>query len=346
MKDFYVQLTSNASTTEFPANTAHHFKNRMPYPLQFREPGWKVGLASLLYPTPPSRPHQSHTFEADDLICRFKWTSESLDIRGDVKVNNWTFNLTGRQLIEDKALITGGRALMKYIINRYMSEVRRLVTDKGDSLVPSEGDKFYLVFKWEGDDLIIDNSNTFLSEAGGRNRPEVLFGAKLVEAMQWIGKDQYGFYLTNGNLRTEADATPDNVKRDWAHIDQYRTWTDFWSFSAEGLQLSPYTNWRFVYLDEAYQKAFGGSSTTPHRSPMYVYSNAGQSMVMGNQVTDLMREIPHDPDRTTYEPRHILYLPVRVDVMDILETQVAENDGTLVDFVPGVTTLTLHFKYE
>ena len=58
-----------------------------------------------------------------------------------------------------------------------------------------------------------------------------------------------------------------------------------------------------------------------------------------------MREIPHDPSKMSYEPRHILYLPVRVDVMDI-ETQLAENDGKLVDFASGVTTVTLHFKYE
>ena len=77
-----------------------------------------------------------------------------------------------------------------------------------------------------------------------------------------------------------------------------------------------------------------------------MYSSAGQSMVTGNQVTDLLREIPHDPTRMTYEPRHVLYVPVRVDVMDIIETQVAENDGTLVDFASGVTTITLHFKYE
>ena len=78
-----------------------------------------------------------------------------------------------------------------------MSEVRRLVTDKGDSLVTTNGDpkKFYLVFKWKGDDLIIDNSNTFLNESNRRNRPEVLFGTKLVEAMKWIGTDQYGFYI-------------------------------------------------------------------------------------------------------------------------------------------------------
>ena len=48
----------------------------------------------------------------------------------------------------------------------------------------------------------------------------------------------------------------------------------------------------------------------------------------------------------SYEPRHILYLPVRVDVMDIIETQLAENDGKLVEFASGVTTVTLHFKYD
>ena len=88
------------------------------------------------------------------------------------------------------------------------------------------------------------------------------------------------------------------------------------------------------------------NSTTPHRTPLYVYSDVGQSTVTANQVTDLFRGIPHDPSKMSYEPRHILYLPVRVDVMDIIETQLAENDGSLVNFALGVTTLTLHFKYE
>ena len=77
-----------------------------------------------------------------------------------------------------------------------------------------------------------------------------------------------------------------------------------------------------------------------------MYSDVGQSTVTENQITDLLREIPHDPSKTYYEPKHILYLPVRVDVMDIIETQLAENDGTLVNFASGVTTVTLHFKYE
>ena len=69
-------------------------------------------------------------------------------------------------------------------------------------------------------------------------------------------------------------------------------------------------------------------------------------MVTGSQVTDLLREIPHDPTRMTCEPRHVLYQPVRVDILDIIETQVSENDESLVAFTSGVTTLTLHFKYE
>ena len=75
-----------------------------------------------------------------------------------------------------------------------------------------------------------------------------------------------------------------------------------------------------------------------------MYSDVGQSRVTGNQVTDLLREIPHDPTNMTYEPKHILYLPVRVQVMDIIETRLVENDGSLLDFTSGVTTVTLHFK--
>ena len=352
MKELYVQLMSNASTAEFPANSANSFKNRLPNPLQFREPGWKVGLASITYPIPPSKPrsHQTHTFQPNDLICRFRWSMKSLDMRGNIIVNRWTIILTGKDIIQPKYPITGGKSLMKYIVNEYETRLRELVSDKGDTLISTNGEKtkFYPVFRWEGDDLILDNSETFLNQSGTRKRPEVLFGTKLVEAMNWIVKDSGDFYYTRGNLRSEADEIPTSVNRDWKNVDQYRTWSELFGYTNEGLHLSSYCSWRFVYLDEAYNHAFGGTvvNTTPHRTPLYVYSNAGRSTVTGNQVTDLLREIPHDPSKMYYEPRHILYLPVRVDVMDIIETQVAENDGTLVHFDSGVTTVTLHFKYE
>jgi len=218
-------------------------------------------------------------------------------------------------------------------------------------VVTTDGKNVYPVFRWEGDDLILDNSKTFLNEAGTRIRPEVLFGTKLVEAMKWIRREDpnTGFFIMTGNLNTEADSVPTDVNRDWAYINRERTYAEYWSYSPEGLQLSSYFNWRFTYLDEDYRNAFGGSGTTPtpHRSPMYVYSNVGQSMVTGNQVTDLLREIPHTPHTYHLEPVHPLYLAVRTDVLEIVETEVAEHDGTLVNFAGGgVTVVTLHFTYD
>ena len=84
-----------------------------------------------------------------------------------------------------------------------------------------------------------------------------------------------------------------------------------------------------------------------HRTPLYVNSNVGQSMVTGTHVTDLLREVSHDPSLMSYEPAHAIYLPVRTDVLDIIEIELAKSDGELVKFVgEGVTTITLHFKHE
>ena len=77
-----------------------------------------------------------------------------------------------------------------------------------------------------------------------------------------------------------------------------------------------------------------------------MYSNVGQSMVTGNQVTDLLKHVPYSLESVDLQPKHILYLPVRTTVVDIVEVQVSENEGTLVKFESGVTSITLHFKHE
>ena len=150
---------------------------------------------------------------------------------------------------------------------------------------------------------------------------------------------------------TEADTISKDFKKDWMSADKYRSWTAIWNYASEGLQLGSYCNWRFINLDESYRKAFGGVSKTalvsaPPRGPMYLYSNVRRSTIMGNRVTDLLREIPHDLTKMSYEPLHIHYNPVRSNLVDIIEMQLAENDGKLVDLVSGVTSVTLHFKDE
>ena len=91
MRDFYVQLMSNASTIDFPTNKANSFKSRLPQPLVFDDGSWKVGVANITYPTRHIRPdqprlHSPPKFESDDLICRIKWTMKS-DSKGKMNLS-------------------------------------------------------------------------------------------------------------------------------------------------------------------------------------------------------------------------------------------------------------------
>ena len=268
MRDFYVQLLSSASTNEFPANRANSFKNRLPQPLVLDDGDWKVGVANVTYPIPHIQPGQSlpryplPNFKKNDLICKIKWSMKSLDIKGSVRFTRWEFRLTGADLERDRGLITGGKALMKYIVNRYRVSLRELINEKGDDLTVSGGKKFYPEFRWEGDDLILDNSDTFLdaenASRANRDRPDVIFGKKLVEAMKWITReDSKSNYEMYGNLMSEADAISKDVRKDWSMppgpVDQrFGSWSEIWNYTDDGLQLSSYCNWRFINLDESY----------------------------------------------------------------------------------------------
>ena len=176
------------------------------------------------------------------------------------------------------------------------------------------------------------------------------FGPKLVKKMKWVEKTGIDDYkLTNHVVKLFKDnKVPTNFKLDWVNQNNAHS-TNFWNIRDDGsLQLSSYCNWHFDYLDELYEQSYGGNVTISEtlRPPMYVYCNVAQSTVMGNQVTDLLREVPHDEKKMSFEPVNIQYLPVHSDVFDIIETQVAENDGELVKFPSGVVTVTLHFKHD
>ena len=110
------------------------------------------------------------------------------------------------------------------------------------------------------------------------------------------------------------------------------------------VQLSTNVNWRFINLNQSFKNVLGATERSLH-----VYSDAGSSSVVGNQITDLLREVAYKRQgRGSYyfEPTHPQYIGVRKDVIDIIETQVSETDGKLVDFGKGNTILTLHFKKD
>ena len=76
-------------------------------------------------------------------------------------------------------------------------------------------------------------------------------------------------------------------------------------------------------------------------------SDAAGSSIVGNRVTDLLREVKYKREgRGTiyFEPLHIQYMPLCNGVIEIIQTQVAETNGDLVKFAEGNTIVKLHFK--
>ena len=195
-------------------------------------------------------------------------------------------------------------------------------------------------------ECVIDNTRTSTSiEINNSPRyPKLSIGIELAKAMRWIVmgtlEDGQPGYVLGPNLRRDfpTHIVPKTVDLVIPANNGDRM---FYKIDPDVLHLSCFINWVFMDLDASFERAFGINQRS-----MYLYSNVGRSMVVGNQVTDLLREVPYSLEKRYFEPNKIQYLPVRSDSLDIIETQVAEVDGKLVEFSPGVTSVTLHFKHE
>ena len=70
--------------------------------------------------------------------------------------------------------------------------------------------------------------------------------------------------------------------------------------------------------------------------------------MVGGQIVNWLRNIHYrrkGKGSLYFEPRRILYHPVPNPIIEVIEVQIAETDGTLVDLIPTQpTSLTPTFK--
>ena len=108
------------------------------------------------------------------------------------------------------------------------------------------------------------------------------------------------------------------------------------------IRLSLDVNWRFVNLNYSFKHVFG-----PSMRSLFVYSDVGGSSVLGDQLTDFLREVSYKregKDTHYCEPTHMQYIPLRKELLDMIQIQIAEESGALTEFGDGVTTVTFHCK--
>ena len=332
MKEVYVKLLSNASNQEFPDNTPNRFKNRLPFPIHLRKPGWKVGLVDVALP--PGRPR----LPADDpFLFRFAWTL-LVDPQNDLYAREVQTIAAADIPYPCKT----GTDLLTLVSHKYQWVLRNQsgtdlrFTEKGTDR------KLYSTFRRvERGEFELNNDGMTLATPS--RYPKVAIGKRLAEAMGWIrmGALQNGQpgYVLGFNLRKEF---PGDRLTDATDLIQAQTNGDetLYEIDNDVLKLSCVCNWRFTNVDESFAAAFDTKHDT-----LYVYSNVGQSRVTGHHVTDLLRDVPYP--LKDERSQTIQYLPVRNEVIDNVEVQVAGNGGALASFFPGgLTQFTLHLKYE
>ena len=332
MSDFYLSLPSHSNKTEFPYNKSNHFKIRLPYPKKLEGHGWKVGLSAISLPDPTSQ--KPKLMENDEIIFKTGWIAQGT-IGSGAKYEFTAEFRPSNVRSEDLTTLTGVGFVktVKSFFDKQRVEKALTIGFK----FKSGGKKTYSPLKWEGEDFVIDNSNVVLQKL--RNNFYPFFSVNKEFALEM------GWFKENGDLGSNlVIEVADDIVPSPPDTFSLSKPNRFWKESSDGktMILSMTCIWRFINLNTSFKNV-----TDSTKRSLFVYSDVGGSSMVGNQVTDLLREVNYKREgkgAQYFEPLHIQYIPVRKDLIDIIETQVAETTGQLVDFGEGNTIVTLHFK--
>ena len=329
MSGFFITVPSFIQK-EFPNNTPQSFKVRLPTPsLPFDEDEWVVGLSTITLPD--SRLNLSLLEEEDQgettvlatASWRYKQYPGPIDKVGSA-------NVTVKDLKEHPYIVDGNslvRALFTLLDQRRTTNLpantRQSVTDYPD-------------YTWK--DGPLGKELTLFNHDATHDDARVFIRIDFAKKMGWVIEHPVNKRpLIGHTLLLEWKEGGRPAKVDLGEIPSNPV-----AFADNMIQLSNDCRWRLTNMNTAFQKWIGNPNRVLH-----IYSNIGKSTILGDQITDLLREIRYVREgkgSNYFEPRHIQYHDVRNKKMEIIEMQVSETNGTLVDFGRGHTTITLHFR--
>ena len=284
---------SHASTREFPQNRSSHFRNRLPKPIRFMGKGWQVGMASLSLPTIPLV-GESFVNEKDPLLyVRWHERVYEKDDQGD---DRWwhqrrEWKLLGQDM-KDKLSSSTGYRFFETLVHRY-EQAKASRTQPKNKWAEDNGAKLYPSFERTSQgEMVLNTTNVDYQ----RQVAYVLWGQTLALKMGWIEEPTPGTVRLGPNLLQEFHS--DTIPTPMDVLDGANQ-PSFWKADGGYLVLSMTCNWRFVNLNQTFPPS---TEFAPTR-PLHVYCNAGTSSMVGNRVTDLLREIKYRPENTTqFEP--------------------------------------------
>ena len=334
-RSFYVTLVSVNDAREFPDNNAASFKARLPSPLPNRPEDWEVGLAGLFLPgmdTPSNAAVSSARLR--NLLDGLTDGTELFHLRAILDSGE---TLQGDYSIEDALQLpqpNTGVDWLHRVIDRLMQSL--LIPIPHGKRWWKNDKKTTMTFRWEGEDLLIDNENTMLTDD---TLPYFSIDATVALRMGWIVRGDIqptgsGYHLGNNLLMELPDPQATIPDPSTDRIDPVTGWSFARQYAMNvhdgRMYLSNAFNWRFVRLNEAF--AAWDQHDAVHEKAVFVYSDVVRSNLMGDTMTNLLRIVPYKGESQWWEPRHIEFHPLRGPSLTIVEVNLAWFNADLLSF--------------
>lgn len=340
MEETYITLPSNGGGVEFHAvNKNNSFKVKLPKQLRLSGNSWQVGLASIsLSLHNEFRQAIFKKFPSGTVLAKVNGYTTKLDPGGRRTIASKEAHgtVTVEQVLEDES-ITDGVSFMKSLVRLleqhlalwFLVDNEKTGRMKTEWKNPDTDEEYFQTFRWTTPtSLLIDGSRC-------DRKSDAIWTEFNEEFFIMLGAMTSRYDFPGPQLRVSHYKSPPK-NEEFIHT--------FSSSLGETIKLRQQQNWEFPNLNWGW---FENNFFSPTRT-LHVYCNAGKSTIVGERVTDLLREIALSStttgDRIYFEPAHIHYIPIRQEIFDYLEVEIAELNGALANLGDGPTNVTLHFK--
>ena len=371
---FYLSLPSTASSHIYPENSSGKFKVKLAKEIYLPESEWEVALSSISFPsTSDTVVHKNVDFQklADvDFLCGLELEMDGVRDQNNSEISRKSYWLRGSVLkyeLSHALPLHGGdfwNSMLSLLNRRLHSRLPRKMKNYlvEDRTFQKKHPK-WPVFFWEDVGcgsyrMCIDNGGIDGNYRSGVQNDlyihlDVAKAFKLVVPKEGVPAHQKGYALTSlltfEHFRdpiSDVDYDGD-VQKVWEIVDSktHPVQPEGHSSESKFLRLECSVNWFLYRLCQKHTSQVKASQAYQER-PLYVYTDLVQTQIMGGSETDLLREVIYNGSKSTFEPHHLQFIPIRKNKFDTLEIGISETDGTQTEFLNSKdeTVVTLCFK--
>ena len=369
MDEFRLTLISDP-TDEFPNNTNHNFKIRLPSIISLTGTNWKTSLWSLSVPD-VGHSHTLISQNADLQVVTFTYTLTSRyrpnPSASDMKIG-WkkvTDNLKLKDVMKTDDYVVSGTQLWHNIMHRMETKIQAKIQAESNSKRQTFGDastvslkkEWKPSFTWDQQNLVLsavpkedvvtlDAVKTPISQFAIHTTLAKLFGFVTHKAdnSYTLGPNVH-FHLPQVTYTSSTQPTNSQDRYPWAgdhylgiHPDTF-TGTELFKVSNDLVYFARRCKWTFRNLDSSFSQLVGDPKKT-----VLVYSNLVQSTIVGSERHPLLRKVQLErtgSGRSMVEPSNHEWIPVRNNQLEVIEVQLSDSNGDLIVLPPGKTILTV-----